>query len=185
MHEPKYQIEKLAPPAKVPDSFTKVHPDLNKGHEKWTYIVSTIFVAIIGLGLGPLAYAWNPVYGALIGLFFIACAFAMAYSGKIAQDNMRYSTWISETVTPVPAKIELEVFYVDDSGNDHCKAKIVVKSSVAIYEAQNPLSKSDPARNEMLDCMLYQDPVNQSAVLATIGEKRIWLRELAIITREK
>lgn len=182
MHEPKYKLGRLAPPAKVPGSFSKIHPDLIKGKEKSAYMVSTIFVVIIGLGLGPLVYTWNAAYGVLIGLFFIGCAFAIAYSGKMAQDNMRYSTWVAETVTPVAAKIEIEVFYVDENGNDHCKAKIIVNDSTELYEVQKPLSKKGPARKEMLECMLYRDPVNQSAVLATIGEDHIWLRELAIIT---
>lgn len=109
MHEPKYKLGRQSPPAKVPGSFGKIHPDLIKGQEKSIYIVSTIYVAIIGLGLGPLVYTWNAAHGVLIGLFFIGCAFAIAYSGRMAQKSMLYSTWVAQTATPVPAKIEIEV----------------------------------------------------------------------------
>lgn len=161
--------------AKPPATFREIHPDLSKNYSGTKHAGMAVLFAFTAVTLGCLTSLWDWRAGIIVVLVFVYLIRFVLTSGKSKHDYLRYASWIFKTERGRNEELKLSEKFVSQHKTGYF-VTIKNEKGEELYDVQAMSSQLQESQGSVT-ATVFRDPRNGLAVVATIGDTRVWLRQ--------
>lgn len=169
------QYELVIGPSRPPATYREIHPDL-KDYARSNHMGRGFFIFLAALLCTALI--WNVDWRAalLVFLFFGYLIRLVFSAGKRKQDYSRYASWIFSCVRGRNEELTIAEKFVDRNSKRYF-VNIKNEKGEELYDVEAISGKKLTFEQDApCSANVLRDPRNESAVVATVGNTRLWLK---------